>query len=376
MHINCNRTALLKELQLCASVVEKRSTIPILSNVKFEAADGVLNIAATDLDVTVKTSCPATVEKSGGITGRADEIVNGIRAASGETVTIEGGGVGDAAFVSVQCGTSRFRIGAYPVEDYPTVPESPSGDELTLDGPAFRAAIKAASYAQSSEVTRFQLNGVCVTSDKRRLDLVSTDGNRLALVSLGGKYPQANLLLPSKIVRAFERIEGSELRLSVSANGDRRGDHIAVAGEGPALFIARTLDVNFPKYREVIASDLPHRALIDRARFAAAIRAVTLFANPRTRAAKFSFAPGRLTISVQNPEDAQEASDYLPIEYAGPAFFVGIASNYVAQALEAVDSEQIEFRAKDEQTQIHIRPVTEQHENVESLHVIMSMRLA
>lgn len=372
MDVTVDRAELLKELQLCAAVVAKRVIIPILANIKLEVVDDRLRIVVTDLDVTVRTSIAANVRDASGITVKSEYLLDGIRAASGDAVQIESGGEGDTAYVSVQCGTTKFRVGALSVDDFPTEPEEPTGVAFEFDAALFGSALESASYAQSSEETRFQLNGVCLATSHKRTDIVSTDGCRMALISLAdAPRPEHTIMIPSKLVRLIPKLVGGDTMVLTAER--HRGGNVLVSRGGPASFVARTPDFNFPNYREAISMDDAHVARVDRARLLSVVGGVRPFAPERTNAARFDLSAGRLAASVQNPDGAQEATAYMAVDYSGAGIAVCMAAHYVTQALEAMGSEFVDIAIDGKQ--VRMRPADQSGSVIDALHVIMTMQM-
>src|SRR5258707_562873 len=263
MELTVAKADLQKELQLCQGVVEKRSTIPILSNVLLKASDGRLQIAATDLDVTILSSCAARVTTPGGVTIEAKRLFDVIR--------------------------------SMPDEDV----------HMTLQ----------------------ENNSILIESGEEGTVQFGVSENQLF----------------------FEA-------------GDRR-------------LLARMIDVNFPNYMEVISRDNDRRVMVDRERLLSTIKRISLVANERTRAVRFDFAPGKLTVSSTNPE-LGDARETVPIDYAGNPFFVGLNAAYVTDFLSAVDTPQVSLDLKDENSQCIGKPQTSSDDlPYEYLYVVMPMRL-
>jgi len=279
MELTVARVDLQKELQLCQGVVEKRSTIPILSNVLLKAADDRLQIAATDLDVTILSSCAAKITTPGGATIEAKRLFDVVRSLPDEDVRMT---MQENNSMLIESGTAKFRL-------------------LGL----LKTMVAKVKFAITHEETRFQLNGALLKVQSSKMEMVATDGHRMALVT----FPQGNgkkkgheltILVPRKALEEILRLEPGEdgtVKFGVSENhlffeaGDRR-------------LLARMIDVNFPNYMEVIARDNDRHVMVDRERLLSTIRRISLVANERTRAVRFDFAPGKLTVSSTNPSSS------------------------------------------------------------------------
>jgi len=374
MELTVAKVDLQKELQLCQGVVEKRSTIPILSNVLLKAVDGRLEIAATDLDVTILSSCPAKIATPGGVTIEAKRLFDIVRSLPDEDVRIT---MQENNSMLIDSGTAKFRLLGLPAEDYPTLPSVTAAETYTVALEELKTMVAKVKFAITHEETRFQLNGALLKIQPSKMEMVATDGHRMALIN----FPQGNgkkkgqeltILIPRKALEEILRLEPGEdgtVRFGVSENhlffeaGDRR-------------LLARMIDVNFPNYMEVIARDNDRHVMIDRERLLSTIRRISLVANERTRAVRFDFAPGKLTVSSTNPE-LGDARETVPIDYAGNAFFVGLNAAYVTDFLSAVDTPSVALDLKDENSQCIGRPsATSEDLPYEYLYVVMPMRLA
>jgi DNA polymerase-3 subunit beta len=376
MELTVGKADLQKELQLCQGVVEKRSTIPILSNVLLRASDGRLQIAATDLDVTILSSCAARITTSGGVTIEAKRLFDIVRSLPDDDVHFT---LQDNNSVLVESGTAKFRLLGLPAEDYPTLPTVNVTDAFTVPLDELKTMVGKVKFAITHEETRFQLNGALLKVQPNKMEMVATDGHRMALINFpsgitgkGKKSADLTILVPRKALGEIERLEGGEegnVRFGVSENqlffeaGDRR-------------LMARMIDVNFPNYMEVISRDNDRRVMVDRERLLSTIKRISIVANERTRAVRFDFAPGKLTVSSTNPE-LGDARETVPIDYAGQPFFVGLNAAYVMDFLSATDTPSVSLDLKDENSQCIGRPATASEDlPYDYLYVVMPMRLA
>ncbi|HEX6178795.1 MAG TPA: DNA polymerase III subunit beta [Thermoanaerobaculia bacterium] len=376
MELTVGKADLQKELQLCQGVVEKRSTIPILSNVLLKAADGRLQIAATDLDVTILSSTGARITTPGGVTVEAKRLFDIVRSLPDDDVHLS---TQENNSVQIEAGTAKFRLLGLPAEDYPTLPTVNVSDAYTLPLEELKTMVAKVKFAITHEETRFQLNGALLKVQPSKMEMVATDGHRMALINFpqgsgSGKKKGSDLtiLIPRKALDEILRLEASEdgnVRFGVSENqlffeaGDRR-------------LMARMIDVNFPNYMEVISRDNDRHVMVDRERLLSTIRRVSLVANERTRAVRFDFAPGKLTVSSTNPE-LGDARETVPIDYAGNPFFVGLNAAYVTDFLSAVETPSVSLDLKDENSQCIGRPATPSEDlPYDYLYVVMPMRLA
>jgi DNA polymerase III subunit beta len=376
MELTVGKADLQKELQLCQGVVEKRSTIPILSNVLLKAADGRLQIAATDLDVTILSSCAAKVTTPGGVTIEAKRLFDIVRSLPDDDVHVT---LQENNSVSIEAGTAKFRLLGLPAEDYPTLPTVNVSEGFTIPLGELKTMVGKVKFAITHEETRFQLNGALLKIQPNKMEMVATDGHRMALINFpsgitgkGKKGTDLTILVPRKALDEILRLEAGEdgsVKFGVS-------DNQLFFEAGERRLLARMIDVNFPNYMEVISRDNDRKVLVDRERLLSTIRRISLVANERTRAVRFDFAPGKLTVSSTNPE-LGDARETVPIDYAGQPFFVGLNAAYVMDFLSATDTPSVSLDLKDENSQCIGRPATASEElPYDYLYVVMPMRLA
>ncbi|HEY6136837.1 MAG TPA: DNA polymerase III subunit beta [Thermoanaerobaculia bacterium] len=287
MELTVAKADLQKELQLCQGVVEKRSTIPILSNVLLKAADGRLQIAATDLDVTILSSCAARVTTPGGVTIEAKRLFDIIRSLPDDDVHMN---LQENNSVLVESGTAKFRLLGLPAEDYPTLPSVDVKESYTIPLEELKTMVAKVKFAITHEETRFQLNGALLKVQPSKLEMVATDGHRMALINFpqgsGGngraKSSDLTILVPRKALEEILRLETSDeegnVHFGVSDN------HLFFEA-GERKLLARMIDVNFPNYMEVISRDNDRHVMVDRERLLSTIRRISLVAKADARGA-------------------------------------------------------------------------------------------
>ena len=372
MELTVGKADLQKELQLCQGVVEKRSTIPILSNVLLRAADGRLQIAATDLDVTILSSCAAQITTPGGVTIEAKRLFDVIRSLPDEDVHMT---MQENNSMLIESGTAKFRLLGLPAEDYPTLPTVNVDEAYTIPLDELKTMVGKVKFAITHEETRFQLNGALLKVLSEKMEMVATDGHRMALVNLphanGKSKADLTILIPRKALHELLRLEApgdEKVRFGTSEN------HMFFEA-GSRRLMARMIDVNFPNYMEVISRDNDRRVMVDRERLLSTIKRISLVANERTRAVRFDFAPGKLTVSSTNPE-LGDARETVPIEYAGAPFYVGLNAAYVTDFLSAIDTPNVMLELKDENSQCIGRPEEKENLPYDYLYVVMPMRIS
>lgn len=365
MEIRINRAELLTELAPMQGIVERKSTIPVLSHLLLRARGGRLHLAATDLDVSLTSWCEAEVAQEGAIAIQARKFLEIVRAISSDQVDLA---LEDTQGMRIVGGRSRFKIHGLSPDDFPSLPEVPEGNELVLPFAVFRRLIGKVFFAVSAEESRFQLNGALFKSKSGAIEMVATDGHRLALIETEqeGAEESPGVLVPRKALQELLRFEGGEeLRF-------RRGEHHLSFTTGRRELICRILEGAFPDYEKVISRDHDKRVAFERKGLGDVVHRVALLTGDRARAVRLRFADHQLVVSAANP-DLGEAVEEIDCGYEGPPVELGINPDYLGQFLGAAETDEVQFEIKDENSQCIGRPV--EGSDLRYLCVIMPMRL-
>lgn len=354
MEIRVQRDALLSELALLQGIVERRTTIPILSHLLLDAREDRLALAATDLDVSLSTWCEAEVGRAGAVAVQAKKFHEIVRSLGADEVSLE---VDEGTNVKIAAGRSRFRIRGLEAENFPTLPKVDGEAVVEMSLPVLRRMIAKVIFAISTEESRFQLNGALLKVKEAGLELVATDGHRLALVEVpadgAGKgegaqvtvrTPQDGVLIPRKALQELLRFDG-EVNVTY-----RRGEHHLAFGLGKRELTCRILEGTFPDYERVIARNHDKKPVLERQAFAQAVQRVALLTGERARGVLLQFKPEQVVISAANP-DLGEASEQVPCEYGGPEIQLGLNPDYLAHFLGAVEASQVRLELKDAESQ-------------------------
>ncbi len=365
MEIRLNRADFLTELTPMQGVVERRTTIPVLSHILLRADGDRVALAATDLDVSLTSWCEAEVAQPGGVAVQAKKFLEIIRSLVDEEVTLR---LEDDRQLVIEAGRSRFKINGLSPEDFPTLPQVPEEGTQSVPFAQVKSMIAKILFAVSTEESRFQLNGALFKLKEGGIELVATDGHRLALVenALDGGRAEEGVLVPRKALQELQRFEGDgELGLL-------RSEHHLSFRLGRRELICRILEGTFPDYERVIAKDNDKNVAFERQTLAAAVQRVALLTGDRTRAVRLEFDDSTLSISAANP-DLGEAREELPCDYSGDKFALGINPDYMGNFLSAVGTERVTFQLKDENSQCIGLPV--EGDDRRYLCVIMPMRV-
>jgi DNA polymerase-3 subunit beta len=370
MELTLRRGDFLNELTLLQGVVERKNTIPILSNILLKASDGSLNFTSTDLDLTLLTQAQARVSRPGSVTVPARKLFDLIRNLPEADVALK---LMDNHYLGVTCERSSFRLVAQPAEDFPTVPKVEGKGEVTFPLDLWKRVTRKVLYAVSAEETRFQLMGALLKEKGKECEIVATDGHRLALINFAnknGKGSLPNVLIPKKALAEILKMDGSEgATLSI-----RHSENHLLFSVGSRQLIARLLDVNFPDYEKILSKGNDRVALVSRTACQAAIRRVALFSSERSRGVKLTFEKNLLTIASASPE-LGEGTETLDVEYDAEPLSIGLNSQYLLDFLEEAETEKVRLELKDENTQCLCQPEGGLEGASRYLYVVMPMRL-
>jgi DNA polymerase III subunit beta len=368
MELVVRKSDLLRELQYFQGIVERKSTIPILANVLLEASDGTVRLLATDLEVSLRSTCEASIARGGALTLPAKKLFEIVKALPDTDVRIEQEGT------NVKVAADRFesKMQTLPREDFPTLPDSTGRGAVTLPRKALRELIARTQFAITGEDTRYYLNGAQFIVKGTTMVMVATDGHRLALVTsplaADAAGTEFKAIIPKKTLTELSRL---------LADGD--GDVVYELGEnhqffhvGERLLISRIHEGQFPAYERVIPKGNDKKIEFERDRLTSAVKRVAILSNDRSRAVKFDIQSGRVEISSESP-DFGEAREQVTVDYSGSPLQICFNAQYVADFLAVVETDNVQLELKDEVSQAVMRPVAA--EGYDYTYVIMPMRL-
>ena len=367
MEISVRKADLVKELQLVQGIVERKNSIPILSNVLAEAKGGELRLSATDLDVSLRGGCAAEVKTEGAITLGAKKLYEIARSLPDGDVRIK---VLPDAWAQVESDSIRFKMAGLPKEDFPALPEPKAKGGVTLPGAALRELIARTAFAITAEDARYYLAGALMVLDKDGVALVATDGHRLAYahraVPLKVAEPQ-RVLVPRKAIQEIARLLEDE----EEAQFQPADNHLVFTVGGRTL-ASKTIEGQFPAYEKVIAAAGDKQLTLDRERLTAAVRRVSLLSSERSRAIKLSLTNGQLELLASSP-DLGEARESLAVAYEGGDVEIGFNAQYILDFLGAALTDTIQLDLKDSESQGTFRPAP--GGEIDYRYVVMPIRL-
>jgi DNA polymerase-3 subunit beta len=370
MELVVRKTDLLRELQLFQGIVERKNTIPILANVLLEADGEEVKMLATDLEVGLRSKFTASVSKGGSLTLPAKKLYEIIKALPETDVRIEE----DKGGVKVAADRFDSRMQTLPREDFPSLPEGTGTYSATLPRDVLRQMVSKTQFAITGEDTRYFLNGALFILRADSMSLVSTDGHRLALITVPRE--KNKLKADEKDSEILPRKTLLELgRLLTEGDGPieyERGENHLFFNIGGRLLISRMIDGQFPAFERVIPKSNDKRVEFDRDRLTSAVKRVALLSNERSRAVKFQIDKGKVEIASSSPEFG-EAKEILMVDYAAAPVTICFNAQYVLDFLGVVEADTVSLEFKDEMSQAVLRPVGA--EGYEYTYVIMPMRI-
>jgi DNA polymerase-3 subunit beta len=348
MKLTIERAALMKALGHVQSVVERRNTIPILSNVLLSADGGTVAFSATDLDMEIVDECGAEVSSPGQITAPAHTLYEIVRKLP-EGADVELRCAGEDPRLSVAAGRSRFNLPVLPAGDFPVMSSDGLSSRITVASRDLIRLIDKTRFAISTEETRYYLNGLylhtVVEDGETRLRAVATDGHRLALADMPAPAGAAGLpgvIVPRKTIQEARRLledAGEEIEMQIS--------QAKVRFEfGRASLTSKVIDGSFPDYARVIPKDNHRVVSIDNALFAAAVDRVATISAEKSRSVKFAVEAGKLVLTVRNME-AGQAVEEIEVDYDGEAFEIGFNARYLLDVAGQIEGESCELRFAD-----------------------------
>lgn len=370
MEFTVSRADLVRELNLSQGVVEKKTTIPILSNVLVEADGDRIVLTATDLELGIRCSCPARVKKPGAGTIPARRLLDYTRLLPDGDLQIK---TAENHWASLVAGRSRTRIAGMSRENFPELPEMPEAlAEIPIG--VLAGMIGKTIFSISTEESRFTLNGALLVLQENGLVMVATDGHRLAMVESAEEIPGVKgsyrALLPRKAMTELQKLAGdSDPSAIVRFSGDENHLFFELGGR---LLMSRKLTGNFPDYERVLPKDQPHSVTLNRDEIRGAIERVAQFSDERSRAIRFKVGEGEVKVH-SSVSDTGESEESMPAGYEGEAVEIGFNAQYLLDFLRAVGTVEVQFLFKDPHSAGELRPGGENPENYR--YVIMPMRI-
>ncbi len=370
MEFSVSKSDLVRELGLTQGVVERKTTIPILSNILVETDQDQVWLTATDLELGIRCSCPARIKKEGAGTIPARKLLDYVRLLPDADIQVK---LAENQWASLVSGRSRTRIAGMSRESFPELPQMP---EVLAQIPLSLVAqmIAGTIFAISAEESRFTLNGALLILNETGLVMVATDGHRLSLVEksieLPGLAGPFRALLPKKAMSEILKLASDDNTKQIEFSGN---DNHLFFRIDKRLLLSRKLTGNFPDYERVLPKEHPHMLVIQRDELKSAIERVAQFADERSRAIRLQIVKGEMKVHSSISETG-ESEETIPVDYDGANVEVGFNAQYLLDFLRSVDGSEVEFRFKDSNSAGELRPHAGAPDTVYR-YVVMPMRI-
>jgi DNA polymerase-3 subunit beta len=370
MEFSVKKFDLLEELLLTQGVVERKTTIPILSNLLCEVESGRLTITATDLELSIRTSCEAKIKKEGAGTIPAKKLLELVRLLPDGEIRFK---LLDNNWVHITSDRKNYKLVGMSKDNFPSLPSFPHA-LVKIPAKLLAGVIAKTTFAISLEESRYTLNGALLMLKPASIIMVATDGHRLAMVEMDHKFEglssETRVLVPKKAMSEVQRLaaESSDDGVVEFAQDE---SHLFFQFGG-RLLTCRKLTGQFPNYEAVLPRDVNKTIVIERTELQDSLRRVSQLADQRSHAVKFMFAKEGLEISASSPEYG-EAKEVIEKEFKGEPISIGFNAQYLLDFLAAAPDGPISFELKDEQSAGQLRPLGD--ESSRYRYVVMPMRI-
>src|SRR6266487_44376 len=371
MEITVSKFELLRELSATQGVVERKTTIPILSNYLFEAAGDRLSLTATDLDLSLRTSCNAKVKKDGSCTIPARKLHDYVKLLPDAEITIK---LLENHWVSIRCGRSNTKMVGMARSNFPSLPAFPTAGVVKIPAQVLRGMIAKTGFAIANEESRYTLNGALMVLKPESITMVATDGHRLSHIERSGEKfdgisGEMKTLIPKKAMDELKSLLDGTDTETIDFAKDESTLYFRI---GTRLLTSRQLTGQLPNYEAVLPKDNSKSITLNGEDLSAAISRVAQFADERSRAVRIKLEKGELKLSASSTESG-ESEDSLETNYNGDPLTVGFNAQYVLDFLKAVGAGEEKLELKDAQSAGQLRPANS--EDYKYRYIVMPMRI-
>ena len=336
MKFSLPKSKLSGYLQYIMQVVPTKSTLPILSNILVEALDGKIKISATDLDISITTSIDCNVSKKGAASLPAKILFDIIKELPESEITFEVG----ATRAEMKIPNGSYKIATVSADDFPKLPAVNTKKEIRIAASDLIGMIRKTTFACSDDDTRPALNGVLWQTKGDRMQMVATDGHRLAKMAVENKKLKGmydDVIVPPKVLNLIPRFVNQENQ----EIGIIFGDNNIIFNLNDVVLTSRLIDGPYPNFEQVIPSNNDKTMTIARDDLAGAVRRVSILSNALTHQVKFSLKDNNLTLSTANADVGGEGKEVLECDFAGEPIEIGYNANYIADILGKMESSEI-----------------------------------
>jgi DNA polymerase III subunit beta len=333
--VTCPKDELTRALSIVGRAVSTRATVQVLGGVLLRAGDGHLELAATDMELSLRLSAECQVEGEGAVVAPGRLLVDLARLLPESEVVLEhdpGQGV-----LEVTCGTANYKLNTYSAEDFPKLPDVSSAQTFTVDRAALLETVTRVARAASRDESRPVLTGILVRFEGDKLVMAATDSYRLSVKETELSVPAASdleAIVPARALTELGRIvqDAAELQIGVQEN------HV-VFGAGDVWLTTRRIDGQFPNYRQLLPETFEHEVRLPREEFLEVVRRTSVMAQ-RNSPIRLRFAEGEVTVSAQTQEIG-EAKETLPVPFTGEPLEIGFNPEFLKDGLESVEADEV-----------------------------------
>lgn len=369
MNLTIAKEQIMNGLQSVQNVVSTRTTLPILSNVLVRAADGKVELTATDLDVTISCTVDAQVTKAGATTIPVKKFFGIIRELTSPEIEIE---TDDKNTTSIRAGSSFFKIRGLAAEEFPPLPKFKEDKHISIPQEKFRGMLKKTSFAISTDESRYVLNGIFLSLKDHKITMVATDGRRLALVDEESDIAdksQGEFIVPAKAVNELSRLLGETGDVEVNFSENQAAFTLKNEKGPGVLIITKLIEGNYPNYRQVIPGETKERISLPREELLHALRRAEIMTSDKQNSVKMTFAKNQLAITANAP-DVGEARETMAVNYKGKDLAIAFNPAYLIDPLNALANDEVFIELIDELSPGVLKI------NGPFLYVVMPMRLS
>jgi len=367
LKFSTNQKTILPILQLISGVVEKKQTLPVLSHILLDIKENVLTLSGTDLELELEIQLKVENAENGNSTVSARKILDIVRALN-STETINFSIKPDNKFL-IQSGKSRFSLSSLPPDDFPKTKVNDVITEFDIKSKVLSSLLDKTMFSMAMQDVRYYLNGVLLETDGENINVIATDGHRLAIASV--KQPidfkgKNQIIIPRKTVVELTKFLNAcdeEIKIGIGKN------HIFVKDCSNTM-LSKLIDGRYPDYERVIPKDVDKTAILNKENLKNSLMRTAILSNEKYRGIRMKFSSGLVTISANNPEQ-EEAYDEIEANYAGDDIEIGFNVSYLLDAINAITSENLRFIFKDANSSC----IIQNEEDEYPIYVVMPMRL-
>jgi DNA polymerase-3 subunit beta len=368
MNFTITRQNLHTGLAAVSASIPSKTTLPVLSNILFEAADDGVWMSGTDLDVAVRIHVPAEVTEAGSLTAPGKKLQEIARELPDQPVQVSTRG----DQVELKCGRSHFKLNGLPADEFPTLPEVSFGEGWSAEGKNLLSLIQHTAFAVSTEESRPILNGVLWEVTDGQMRMVATNGHRLARMTVAAgrsDATSADFILPPAALQQVQRLFGND-----DVEVAQSGNHLGFKSGNTEVY-TRLIEGTYPNYEQVIPKDNDKVALVDKKSLESSVRRMAIVASDQTHRIRLEFGEGGVELSVLTP-DLGEGHDALELHYEGEPLEIGFNANYLLEVLKYMPTDEVRMGFKAPERAATVEPVVAEGEDpIDYLCLVMPLRL-